>query len=170
METLAFSLSSLGTVCVCCSTLLKGKNMKLILFLVFLTNSLLATSYILTGAFNGAVSCCIGAAQTLINFLFQRKNKAIPRWLIAVYAIAFTIANVLVFSRITDAIALLASLAFIMGICQKNGKMYRVWTLANTGLWIAYDFISFSYGPLSTHIILFVTIVLGMILHDRKKA
>jgi len=137
--------------------------------LVFLTNSLLATSYILTGAFNGAVSCCIGAAQTLINFLYKRKSKAIPRWLIAIYAIAFTIANVLVFSRLTDSLALLASLAFVMGISQKNGKMYRAWTFANTALWIAYDLISASYGPLSTHIILFITIVLGMIMHDRAK-
>ena len=167
MKILAFVLSSLGTVCICIPPILKGKNMKLILLLIFLTNVLIATSYILTGALNGAASCCIGAAQTLINYFFERKNKPIPNWLIGIYAIAFTIANVLVFTRITDALALLAALAFIMAICQKNGKKYRIWTFINTGLWIVYDAISVSFGPLCTHIIQFATIIFGMILHDR---
>ena len=35
MEILAFVLSMLGTVCICIPPLLKGKNMKLILLLIF---------------------------------------------------------------------------------------------------------------------------------------
>ena len=68
MGTIAFILSSIGTVFVCIPPLLKGKNMKLTLLLMFWTNVLIAISYILTGAFNGAASCCVGAVQTFINF------------------------------------------------------------------------------------------------------
>ena len=169
MEILAFVLSTLGTICICIPPLLKGKNMKLILLLVFLTNALLATSYFLEGAFNGAATCCVGVVQTIINYFFERKNKAIPPWLIAIYAVAFIIVNLIVFAHITDIIALLAAMAFILGIRQKNGKQYRLWTLVNTVLWIIYDFINLSFGPLSTHAILLATILLGMVMHDRKK-
>ncbi len=169
MEILAFVLSTLGTVCICIPPLLKGKNMKLILLLVFLTNVLLGTSYILTGAFNGVATCCIGAVQTIINYLFERKNKSIPVWLIVLYAVAFIVANLLVFTRITDGIALLAALMFVMSISQKSGKQYRLWTLVNTVLWIVYDFITLSFGPLSTHIIQLTMLLFGIIMHDRKK-
>ena len=169
MEILAFILSTIGTVCISISPLLKGKNMKLILLLTFSTNALMAISYLLTGAFNGAASCCLGAIQTIINYFLERKNKPIPSWLVAVYAAAFVVANILVFSHITDIIALLAAIAFVFIISQKNGKQYRVWTIINTVLWVVYDLITRSYGPLSTHAILLTTSLVGMVMHDRKK-
>ena len=55
-DIIAFVLSALGTITICIPPLLKGKNMKLILLLIFLTNVLIATSYILTGALNGAAT------------------------------------------------------------------------------------------------------------------
>lgn len=169
MATLAFILSALGTVCICIPPLLKGKNMKLILLLVLSTNILLATSYVLTGAYNGAASCFVGAAQAFVNYFFEQKNKPIPRWLIGIYAAAFTAVNLLVFTRLPDILALLASLAFILAICQKNGKKYRLWTLTNTLLWLLYDGLTLSFGPLTTHGILLATILLGMFLHDKKE-
>ena len=169
MEILAVLLSTLATVFICITPLIKGKNMKMILLLLFLTNVFLAVSYALTGAYNGAASCGVGAVLTVINFFFERKNKPLPRWLIALYALAFTGVNLAVFSHITDILAILAALAFIMEICQKNGKAYRVWMFTNTGLWIAYDLINRSYGPLTTHAILLASIILGIVMHDKKK-
>ena len=169
MELLAFVLSMLGTVCICIPPLLKGKNMRLILLLVFLTNALLATSYILTSALGGAATCIVGAAQTIINYFFERKNKAIPAWLIGIYAVTFIAANLLVFKKFADIIAILAALMFILAICQKNGRKYRIWTFVNTALWIIYDFITGSYGPFTTHLIQISTIIFGMIVYDRKE-
>jgi hypothetical protein len=169
MELLAFVLSMLGTVCICITPLLKGSNMKLILLLVFLTNALIAASYCLTGAYNGAASCCVGAVQSIINYFFERKNKPLPGWLIAIYAVSFVAVNLLVFAHATDMIALLATMAFIAAICQKSGRGYRLWTLVNAALWILYDLITASFGPLSTHAIEASTILLGMFMHDRKQ-
>ena len=125
--------------------------MTLILLLVFLANALVATSYFLTGANGGAAICCVGAIQTIINFNFERKNKPLPTWLIAVYAAMFIVANLLVFSNIYDIIALVAALLFVMGISSKSGKQYRLWSLANVALWIGYDLLTLSFGPLVTH-------------------
>lgn len=168
MKTLAFILSAIGTICICIPPLLKGKNMKLILLLIFSTNVLLATSYFLTGAFNGTATCCIGAIQTIINYFLERKNKPIPVWLIVIYACTFTIVNILLFTHVADIIALLAALMFVFGISQKSGKGYRLWTMVNTLLWILYDFTTASFGPLSTHAIQLTTILIGMVMHDKK--
>ena len=55
METMAFVLSTFGTICICIPPLLKGKNMKLTLMLVFLANAFVAASYLLTGATAGTL-------------------------------------------------------------------------------------------------------------------
>lgn len=169
MEILAIVLSTLGTICICITPLLKGRDMKLILLLVFLTNVFLAVSYILSGAFNGAVSCAVGAAQSIINYFFQRKGKPIPRWLIGIYGAAFLVVNLLVLSKLADVLAILAAMAFVLEISQKNGKLFRMWKAVNAVLWILYDLVTLSFGPLSTHAIQLGSTVAGMILHDKKK-
>lgn len=169
MELLAFILSTLGTVCVCVSALLKGKNMTLILLLVFLSNALVAASYFLTGATGGAAICCVGAVQTVISFIFERKNKPLPKWLVAVYAAMFVAANLLVFSNVFDVIALVAALMFVMEISAKSGKQYRLWSLANATLWLLYDLLTLSFGPLVAHVTHFTTTLCGIVIHDIKK-
>ena len=169
MGTLAFVLSLFGTVCICIPSLLKGKNMSLILLFVFSANVLVATSYLLTGAFNGAASCFVGATQTIINYFFDRKNKPLPIWLISIYALAFIVSNLFVFERFTDILALVASLTFVMCIGQKNGAKYRFWTIVNSILWCIYVLLSKSYGAFVSHIILLAFTIVGMIIHDRKK-
>ena len=114
METLVIVLTVLSTVCSCVPQLVKGKDMRLILLLLFLGNALTVVNYLLSGAYNGAVSCGVGALQTVINYFFQRKNKPLPKWLIAVYALMFIAANMLVFTHTADILAVLATLAFVM--------------------------------------------------------
>lgn len=168
MGPLAFALSTLGTVCLCVPSLLKGKNMKAVLLLIFFANVFVGAAYALNGSFSGAVTCGVGAVQTVINYFFERKDKPIPRYLIVLYALAFTAVNIAVFRQIADCLTLLAALMFVLGISVKSGKNYRLCALANTVLWIAYDCLTLSFGPLTTHGIQLATILFGMVMHDRK--
>ncbi len=172
METIAFILSISGLLSMVIASLLKGKDMRLILIFVFLCNALLAASYLVDGSgLNGAASCFLGAAQTLINYFFDKKNKPLPKWLIAVYAMSFIVLNLVVGGfNLLGLLAIAASLTFIMFIGQKEGAKYRVWVLINESLWVVYDIFSQSYGALFTHGTLVVTALVGMFIHDRKKA
>lgn len=171
MQILSYILSVGGLLSMICASLVKGKNMKWILLLVFMGNMLVATSYLVTGdGINGAVSCYIGAAQTIINYFFDAKKKPLPIWLIIIYAVAFVALN-LVFGGFTPLgiLAIIASLTFILCIGQKVGSKYRFWTLVNMGLWCLYDILSGSYGVLFTHGTQMVFAVIGMIIYDRNK-
>lgn len=169
MEMISYICSIAGLIAMITSSLIKGKNMKKILFFVFLGNVLVATSYLLTQNWNGAVSCFIGGAQALINYFYDSKNKKLPVWLLCLYAAAFLCANLAVFTKAVDVLALIASLTFIMCVGQKNGARYRIWTIINMCLWCLYDVLNSAYGPLTTHVILLVFTVAGMVIHDRKK-
>ncbi len=168
MQILSYILSFGGLASMIIASLIKGKNMKTILLFVFLGNILVATSYLLTGGINGAVSCYIGAAQTIINYFFDVKKKPLPRWLIAVYAVAFVVLNLMTGFSWLCLLAIVASLTFILCIGQKVGSKYRFWTLVNMGLWCLYDVLSGSFGVLFTHGTQLVFAVVGMIIHDRN--
>ncbi len=153
------------------ASLVKGKNMKTILALVFLSNLTVGTSYLCDGSgINGAAALYLACVQALINFFFQQKEKDIPRWLLLIYAAAIISLNLAVggFSPIS-LLVITASLTFLLCIGQKNGAKYRFWTLINISLWVLYDILSASWAALFTHITVLVFTVAGMIIHDRKK-
>lgn len=167
---LSYILSLCGLLCMLVASLIKGKNMKTILLLVFSGSMLVATSYLIAGnGINGAISCYIGAAQTIINYFFDAKKKPLPKWLIAIYAVAFIVLNI-VFAGINPLciLAIVASLTFILCIGQKVGSKYRFWTLVNMGLWCLYDILSGSFSVLFTHGTQLVFAVIGMIIYDRN--
>lgn len=171
MQTLSFVLSTLGLISMIISFLIKGKNMKKILFFVFMGNVLVAASYFAGGSgINGAASCCVGALQSIINYFFESKNKPLPKWLVVIYGLSFVGVNLAVsgFNGLSI-LAIAATLAFVMCIGQKNGAKYRFWTLINIILWCVYDIISKSYSVVPTHICEFIFVLTGMIIHDRKK-
>ena len=171
MKTLSYVLSVAGLLCMIAASLVKGKKMETILAFVFFGNALVATSYLIGGSgLNGAASCYIGAAQTLINYFFDRKRKPLPAWLIALYAIAIVVCNLLVggFTAL-GLLAIVATLTFILCIGQKDGARYRFWTVVNMVLWCLFDVLSQSYNALITHVTLLVFTLVGMILHDRKQ-
>ncbi len=172
MQILSYVLSILGLVSMISASMVKGKNMKLILFFAFCGNILVATSYLIGGSgINGAASCYLGGVQAIINYFFESKNKPLPKWLIVLYGLAFVALNLAVggFSPLVI-LAIVASLTFVIGIGQKNGAKYRFWTIVNMILWCVYDVISKSYSALTSHIPLLIFTVAGMIIHDKKKA
>jgi hypothetical protein len=171
MEILSYVLSLIGLASMIAASLVKGRSMKVILILVFCGNISVALSYLLGGSgINGAASCFIGGAQSIINYFFDSKNKPLPKWLVAVYALAFIGVNIWVAGvNFLCILAILASLTFIMCIGQKSGAKYRFWTIVNVVMWGIYDIVSKSYGALFTHVPLLLFTIAGMIIHDRKK-
>ncbi len=170
MAIISMILSLCSLACMITSSLIRGKGIKTILVLVFAGNFLVATSYLLDGNYNGAVCCYIGALQAIINYFFDKKGKPLPVWLVVVYALAMTVANIAVLAEFWDILAIIASLTFIMCIGANNGSKYRFWTIVNMLLWITYDIIKGSYGALVTHVSLLLFTVLGKFIYDRKRS
>lgn len=178
IQALSFVCSILGLVSMIVASLIKGKNMKTILFFVFCGNVLVAVSYLLGGqGINGAASCFVGGAQAIINYFFDSKNKPLPKWLVVIYALSFIVVNIVVSDGVSKTgifiswlclLVIVASLTFIMCIGQKSGAKYRFWTIVNNLLWCLYDVLSKSFGALTSHIPLLLFTVAGMIIHDRK--
>ena len=172
METLAFILSVTGFLTAIMPNLLKGKNMKLILFFLVCANLSYALSYLAAGkGINGSAANFLGTVIAAVNFIFESKGNPIPKWLVGIYfAVAIVLQLLVAPISYETAIILAAVMAFLMCVLQPNGKLYRVWAMLNILLWVLYDIVTKSYSQLLVHSLSVITIVVGMILHDRKKA
>lgn len=169
MPVLSMILSLFGLIAFIAASLLKGDEIKKNLFCVFTGSMLIGSSYLFTDlGLNGAVSSFIGGGQAITNYIFSAKKKPIPLWLVAVYVLLFLSINLAALNSPIGILALLASLCFVGCVSAKSGKVYRVWQTINSSLWIVYDFLSASYGPLVTHSVLLLFTLLGTFLNDRK--
>ena len=162
-------LSFLGLSAFISAAVIKGEEIKKNLFFVFTGSMLVGISYLFTPAgINGSVSSFVGGFQAIINYFFNAKNKKVPKWLILIYALMFLALNLAVINSPVGLLALFASLCFVGSISSKTGKGYRVWQIVNSSLWISYDLLSRSYGPLFTHSVLFGFTLIGMLINDYR--
>ncbi len=93
-------------------------------------------------------------------------------FMICIYAVAFIVANLFTFTAWYSSIALVASVVYVLSVIQKSGKFYRVWTIINLLLWAAYDIFAAAYGSLTSHTIMILFILSGIILdkiRDKKE-
>ncbi len=182
MEKLAPIFSLLSLLSMIFASLVKGKKMKLILFLVCCGNVFGAIAFLLEGTgIEGAASCFFGGFVTIINFFFEARNKKVPKPLTFVYGIGFTLINVAVnlatggfdnpgkLDIACLVIAIVACWMFVMCIGQENGSRYRFWTILNMALWCTYDILTCSYSVLVSHVLQLVFPIVGKVLLDGKK-
>ena len=167
---ISYVLNVLGTCAMVWALLSPPEKMKQILFLDFLGSFIVGTGYLFAeNGINGAISVYIGALMAIVNFGIQSKGKTIPLWLMVVYGIVFAVMNFIGGFTWLAALAVVASLTFVVGIGQNNGTAFRRWTLANAVLWCSYDLFSKSYAGLIPHVVMLVFTVVGMLVQDRKK-
>lgn len=169
-QTISFILSITGLIILIAASLIKGEKMTGILMMLFVGDVLVATSYLFTEAgLSGGLASFVGAVQAIINYFFAAKEKPLPKWLIFIYALSFGAVSMMSYAAPVDILALLASLAFVAMVSAKNGTWYRIWLSINSIVWILYDILSQSYGPLATHTALCVFTLLGLVINDLKK-
>lgn len=171
MQLMAYVFSVLGLIISLVAPLIKGARMNLILILGFLSNAFIATSYLLEGrGINGAAACCLGAVIIFVNYFFEKDNKAIPKWLNAIYMLAFVAVNIWVVGGISFPciLSISACAFFVLCVGQKKGEKYRMYLFVNIVLWLIYDIVTGAYAVIITHGAEVVTILLGMFIHDRK--
>ena len=171
MKPLAIICNLLGLLLILIAPLLKGNKMRLVLWLLVFGNVLVSVAYLLDGSGKGgAASGFLAAAQSLINALFERRNRPIPKWLVAIYGVSFAVLNLAVDGfTLCAVLAILACLCFVFGILQKTGRGYRLFAVGNTVLWSTYDILTLSWNGLVTHMTVLIVTLIGILIHDRKK-
>ena len=168
LEQISYIASFISTILGLCEPF--GKKMKTILTFNFVGNLLVGTSYLLVNSYSGAAICFVACVQVIINYLFNIREKILPKALVAFHVVVFLGVNILTFRNWYDVLALAASLLFVLSVAQSDTKHYRFLFASNSMLWIVYDLLSGSYGNLFTHVVLFMATLLAMVVRDIRES
>lgn len=163
---ISYLLSFVSTVLGLCEPF--SKKMRTVLAFNFTGNLLVGISYLLVDSLSGAAICAVACVQVFINYFFDKKKIKIPYWLVAVYIVSFLAVNFVSFARWYDVFSLIASVLFVVSVSQSESKHYRIYYFLNSTIWIFYDFLSASYGNLTTHVVLFVATFIAIYSRDVK--
>ena len=121
------------------------KTKKQILLTIVVSNLLFVISYILLGAYVGALTCGIVAIEIIINTILEDKGKVTPQFLIIIYLIISIILGITTFNSLIDLLPIIASILFILTLRQSKEKYVRLLILGNLTSWIIYDFFVKAY-------------------------
>ncbi len=145
------------------------KSLKGILAYQLVCNGLGAISYILIGGLSGCGIYCVAILQTVICFVYNLKNKKIPKSLVVVFVCAFLGCSLATYKVPQDVISTIAALTCALALAQSKASGYRVFMLINGLLWMIYDIGVGAYTMIIAHGVTFLSAFIGMIRLDVKK-
>lgn len=149
------------------------KNVEYILIGQIISNVLVALSYGLLGGLSGAWICILAAIQTVIIYFFDKlemtnREKKKSRLLI-VFALGYVIGTIVVYKDWRDVVAGVCAILFVLAIVQTESGKLRMIMMANSLLWIVYDYKTEAYTNILTHGLELLSILTAMIRLDRKQ-
>lgn len=144
------------------------KAMRNVILCQLITNVLLGTQYVIEGALSAAVTVPFAIALSVISLAFSLKGRNVPKFIVALFSVAFTVIIALTFTGLYDLLALAALLFCVLAITSKKSYQARVCTAINCICWLIYDILCAPSAILTHSVVLAFTLV-GIIRLDRKE-
>ena len=143
MSELALAMSTVALLLYSCSYFFSSKKKYLILQLS--GNVFLSFSYLVIGAYFTMVSVMIGIARGLLCYLYEKKNKSVPPFVIFGLCLAavasYVLINCVLLSHASgwDVLYLLASCLYAVTFAMRNIRMMRYVVLVPHSCAVAYN-------------------------------
>ena len=145
------------------------KTMKMILLFEVITNLLASTNYLLLGGDAGAIVSVLAILQSLVLFLYNKKEKtphiAMTAIFISLY-LACSTYSLITKADVMELIPALGAVCFAMALVQKSPFRYRLWGVGNSLLWVVYDVYTASYVMMLVHLGILASVIVALIRID----
>lgn len=144
-QTFSLIFSSIALALYCASYFFKTKKMYLTLQII--GNIFLSLSYLLISAFFTMVSVILGIGRGLICYLYEKRDRSVPLFVIialcSATVISYVVINFMVLKTATswDVLYMLASCFYAITFTIRNIKLMRYAVLVPHSLAIAYNLV-----------------------------
>jgi hypothetical protein len=142
------------------------KKKQHILFSFIIAATFFTISFILLGAYSGAVICAIAGVQTVTNYIFERRQRKFPNWLTMAFIVISIIGGIATYHNIYDILPVIGAIAYILSIVQTQESRIRKITLFTLVLWIVYDIIVAAYVTVAGDAMFFISAMIAIVRYD----
>ena len=149
--------------------LMQQKKMITILFLQIVVNLLGAINYFLLGGGSGAAGSALAIVQSVVMFVYTRKNKRPSVPVVVLFIISYVSVstyNVIATRDLMEIFPGIAAVCFSVSLLQEKSSVFRIWGVLNSAFWLPYDIYFKSYVMLCVHFGLLVSAIVAMIRLD----
>ena len=145
------------------------KSMKAVLVFQLICNGVGAFSYILLDGLSGCAIYLVAVAQSVVYFLFRRKEKKAPVAVAALFVLAYVLCSLSAYRSAVDLLSGAAALTCAFSLIQEKPSYYRLFMLLNGILWMIYDCNVGAYTMILSHVATALSAAVGILRLDRKK-
>ena len=145
------------------------KEMKKILILEVVANSLAMLNYIFVGGDSGWIVSGIAVINAVVMLVYFLCNKKAPSLLVVVFLGIYITSSAVTLAVKGDFMELLpacAAVCYSVSMMQKKPSFYRAWSVLNPVFWTVYDIYTTSYVMSIVHFGIFVSTLVAMIRLD----
>ena len=157
----------LGVIASVCS--MQFKKRRQIFVALLLLNLFSALNFVFLGTFSSAYVCFFAVAEMLINHLFERKNKPVPKVVVGIYIIVNILLGVISFMGPLDVIPIVCALIFCATLLTKNEQNIRKLMLLNQALWLVYDLTVGAYFFAVSNVLTIISTAIALYRFSKKK-
>ena len=145
------------------------KTKKNIMLMLLGLNTASALNFLFLNSISGSLVCFFGVLETIINYLFDSKNKKIPVYIIIFYIVVNLILGFSSYKTILDLVPIICALLYVGTVCTKKESNIRKLMFANQSFWLVYDIIVKAYMFSISNILTLISTIISMYRFDFKK-
>lgn len=144
------------------------KNRKHIFLALLLLNLFSTLNFVFLGTFASAYICFFAILEMLINHLFERKNKPVPIYIIAIYVVINIALGILNFTGLLDIIPILCALIFCATLLTKKEQNIRKLMIGNQTLWLGFDLAVGAYMFSISNVLTIISTAIALYRYGKK--
>ena len=145
------------------------KKRKSILVALFCLSIFAALNMIFLGSWSATYITFFGVLEMLINYLFERKKKEIPKFVVAIYIMCNIALGVLTFEKALDVIPIVAAIVFCFTLLAKKEQNMRMLMFANQSLWLIFDVSVGAYVLAGSNVLTLISIAIAYNRYRKKE-
>ena len=144
------------------------KTKKNIMIMLLLLNLSSALNFLFLNSISGSLVCFFAVFETFINYLFDKKNKQVPIYVIIFYVVVNLILGISSYNSVIDIIPIVCALLYCATVCTKKESNIRKEMFGNQTLWLIYDIIVKAYMFSISNVLTLISIIISFYRFDYK--
>ncbi|MDD3048392.1 MAG: YgjV family protein [Bacilli bacterium] len=148
---------------------IQSKKKRNILIFYLIAGFFFLISFYLLGAYSGVVTCIVMDIETFIVYMFDKKEKKIPTWLIYTMIIGSTLITSLFYQSWVDLFAIAACIPYALLLIQKEEKNVRLFTFIFLLLYTTFDILVGAYTAFIGDVLFEISTIIAIIRYDLIK-
>ena len=145
------------------------KTKRNIMLMLLALNLSSALNFLFLNSIPASLVCFFAVFETLINYLFDSKNKKVPIYVVIFYIVVNILLGASSYSSIIDIIPVSCAIIYCLTVCMNKESNIRKLMFSNQSLWLIYDIIVKAYMFSISNILTLISIIIAMYRYDYKK-